>query len=1166
MKANRISFFLIILLLYTNSLTINAQYGYSPFIDSLTLQVTDSSLALLNRQLSGDTSVMIGGNTCTIVSRNAYYSGNALAAQFILEKFQSYGLDAYLHNYDPNGQNVVATITGTEYPDQQYIICGHYDAMPNGEVAPGADDNASGVCALLEAARIMSNYSFPYTLKFIAFDEEEQGLIGSQYYANWAYANGHQILGVLNQDMISWDGNGDFEYSVSANTASLPFLNVHIDNMRNYQPILSPSVISSIASDHYRFWAKGYPALMTIEHHYFDFHPAYHSINDHFDSINIPYFVTMTRGVIASFMALAWDHRMELSHEPLETKLWTGERTAKLIINGPNPPDTGVNSPRMYYRIDDQAFEYVTPQSVIGDTFNFVMPGFPLGSRVSYYFAAQDSSGEFVVTLPEYGRGLNPPGGIQPPMLFTYSVLEDTSIAYCATNLPDTIPAGDTLLKTLEIPAGGQILDLDVELNISHTNCRDLNLFLISPSGREILLSSQNGFTLDNYTNTIFDDEAALMIAQSLPPFTGSFRPEHPLAILRDTTMQGTWALKIINTGTTGGSLYSFCLHFQIAVDCKYVDVSRPCSGDGQTWETALTSISEAVSSNPEPGSVILIKPGIYEENLVIGTNGAQIVPFTPGIEVNDTNRIQFPSGTDLSAIDLINLPGKYFAYIFRSRYWNNGFYQISEVNDSLDFVRVNNIVFRDEAGQVGDSSLISAAIALPVIYRKYSVNPDVERVVLDSILLNDPAIYIGTPIGDGNLDANPANYNIIEGIDISGNASGIGVHIQSSSFNVVCNSKIYDSDSIGVYINGNADHPALFNIIAGNEIYDSPFFGISIGNDYLPEYNSHAHFSHIIGNDIHPAANRSSAQMANALHISEYNRNTVVERNFIHDFQLQQTNMGAVEVHSHAHGTRINGNIIKNIGKIAEGTNACVRIHGYLNNIRISNNILYNSVAGDDNFYGFWIDGSDHQGSRLIHNTVFNLEKCFLLENYTDSSEFGIYNNLIQVNETYFNSMGTTGTFDLSNNLYFSDPVPDPGMPYFFEPGRQVGSVDFADAGSGDFRLTIRSEKAICNGIALSPALGIDINGVERVTSLPDIGACELENKLLWLGTDNIDWHNPMNWLGNSIPGENSNVVIQDAENDPIIYNGNAIAGGILIKPGAHLKINQDKTLETAN
>ena len=91
---------------------------------------------------------------------------------------------------------------GNDLPDQEYIVGAHYDSVSN----PGADDNASGVALVLEAARILSQYDSAYTIRFIAFDREEQGLHGSSAYAS-AHA-GDNILGMVNLDMIAYNPDG----------------------------------------------------------------------------------------------------------------------------------------------------------------------------------------------------------------------------------------------------------------------------------------------------------------------------------------------------------------------------------------------------------------------------------------------------------------------------------------------------------------------------------------------------------------------------------------------------------------------------------------------------------------------------------------------------------------------------------------------------------------------------------------------------------------------------------------------------------------------------------------------------------------------------------------------------------------------------------------------
>jgi len=155
-------------------IAIQAQLAYSPFVDSISQLATDQKITLLLRQLSGDTTVTISGNVKTISSRHYLSEHNHTAELFIYKKLQEYGYQPLIQHFSGSrGVNIVATKMGTKFPDQQYIICAHYDDMPSGSLAPGADDNASGIVAVLEAARILSTLDLAYTVKFALWDEEE---------------------------------------------------------------------------------------------------------------------------------------------------------------------------------------------------------------------------------------------------------------------------------------------------------------------------------------------------------------------------------------------------------------------------------------------------------------------------------------------------------------------------------------------------------------------------------------------------------------------------------------------------------------------------------------------------------------------------------------------------------------------------------------------------------------------------------------------------------------------------------------------------------------------------------------------------------------------------------------------------------------------------------
>lgn len=103
--------------------------------------------------------------------------------------------------------NVAAVQKGTKYPNRYIIMSGDIDSRisdPNNftDNSPGANDNASGMAGAMEAARILSKYSFGSSIVYLGLSGEEQGLFGGKGFANYAKENGWQIIGVLNNDMI----------------------------------------------------------------------------------------------------------------------------------------------------------------------------------------------------------------------------------------------------------------------------------------------------------------------------------------------------------------------------------------------------------------------------------------------------------------------------------------------------------------------------------------------------------------------------------------------------------------------------------------------------------------------------------------------------------------------------------------------------------------------------------------------------------------------------------------------------------------------------------------------------------------------------------------------------------------------------------------------------
>ena len=118
--------------------------------------------------------------------------------------------------------NVLATLKGTDPNDDRiFIISGHLDNMRTNVMdragdAPGANDDGSGTAAVMECARVMSKYSFPATIIFVAVSGEEQGLLGSTFMADKAKTENWNIEAVLNNDIMG--SNNSSETNIIDNT------------------------------------------------------------------------------------------------------------------------------------------------------------------------------------------------------------------------------------------------------------------------------------------------------------------------------------------------------------------------------------------------------------------------------------------------------------------------------------------------------------------------------------------------------------------------------------------------------------------------------------------------------------------------------------------------------------------------------------------------------------------------------------------------------------------------------------------------------------------------------------------------------------------------------------------------------------------------------------
>ncbi len=165
------------------------------------------------------------GTRNTLSSITNKKRGIGAAREWVLARFREFALtsggrmtckldsttlapDGKRVNENINLGNVMAILKGVDSTDERiFLISGHLDSRASDVMdkmidAPGANDDGSGVAAVMECARIMSSHRFPSTVIFVAVSGEEQGLLGSTYLADQAKKNNWDIEAVLNNDII----------------------------------------------------------------------------------------------------------------------------------------------------------------------------------------------------------------------------------------------------------------------------------------------------------------------------------------------------------------------------------------------------------------------------------------------------------------------------------------------------------------------------------------------------------------------------------------------------------------------------------------------------------------------------------------------------------------------------------------------------------------------------------------------------------------------------------------------------------------------------------------------------------------------------------------------------------------------------------------------------
>ena len=203
-------------------------------------------------------------------------------------------------------EQVLGTLNGIDPSSNAIIIISaHYDTVSN---SLGANDDGSGVAAVLAIAEVLSSYSFNHTIRFIAFSGEEVGTYGSFTYARDAYRRGDNIYAVLNMDIIGWaetEYGGKIirfahtersswiaEYASEIGVKYVDIIDLTIEDMPNYP-----------GADHQAFDDYGYDAVWIVEH---DPCKNCNTPYDNITDINSTYLAKATKLLLAVLAEMAF--------------------------------------------------------------------------------------------------------------------------------------------------------------------------------------------------------------------------------------------------------------------------------------------------------------------------------------------------------------------------------------------------------------------------------------------------------------------------------------------------------------------------------------------------------------------------------------------------------------------------------------------------------------------------------------------------------------------------------------------------------------------------------------------------------------------------------------------------------------------------------------------
>ncbi|WP_186319279.1 M28 family metallopeptidase [Streptomyces sp. SAJ15] len=253
-------------------------------------------------------------------TRHTYSPHLKAAATLISDRFTAVGYpDVDRRPWSHAGHsahNIVCTKPGTGDGEPEIIVCAHYDCRMEDLAdatarAPGADDNGSGVAAVLEVARLLAPVDLSTTVRFVAFSGEEQGLWGSAAYAAELHAADSDVYRVINLDMVGRppaDGSvtveRDIGNAVPGNDAASHALGAVMAQSAAAYTSLPVKLGPIYASDYMPFEAH---SDITVGAYEGEGNPHYHRTSDAPSTLDYGYLAAVTKTVLATLLTEALD-------------------------------------------------------------------------------------------------------------------------------------------------------------------------------------------------------------------------------------------------------------------------------------------------------------------------------------------------------------------------------------------------------------------------------------------------------------------------------------------------------------------------------------------------------------------------------------------------------------------------------------------------------------------------------------------------------------------------------------------------------------------------------------------------------------------------------------------------------------------------------------------